>query len=231
MCRLVVQLFLVWILVVKAQEPEPEPEGSEEKEGSAGPAFNWGEGSKLHIVRLPTTEEEMTQMVFAVSKAAQQQTKQLFLRDLQKGKMAVENDIFVVNQVEDMTESKIGSMEGWSPEFGQLRRDKEGPFAKEKSFERVRKLSRNRNRKSTVEMLTLEIYKDLRLMREDMAILEKHQYYIIVQISGMAIFLMYKIIKMAVEYKKNREHKKAIAQRKDRMEMHIPMSSAMVAIF
>ena len=183
------------------------------------PSFTWGTGKKLHIVRFPATEEEMTQLIFAVAKATEEKTNQLFVKDLQKGRIAIQNDIFVVKKVGDTTDTKMGSFEGWNPEFGKVRLDENGPFAKEKSFEKVRTMARGRNQQNTVEVLTLEIYKDLRLMREDVAILEKHQYYIIVQISGMAVFFIYKLIKMAAEHKKNMDHKKAIIQRQDRMEM------------
>ena len=50
-------------------------------------------------------------------------------------------------------------------------------------------------------------------------VIEMHQYYILVQISAMAIIIIYKLVMVFREHNKEEKHKKAIARRKERMEL------------
>jgi len=48
-----------------------------------------------------------------------------------------------------------------------LENDQMGVFATEKSFDKIRTMNENRNRKSSSEVLLFELFKEIRLHRED----------------------------------------------------------------
>ena len=197
------------------------PQGTSKPESTTNAPFSWGTGNKLHIVRMPATQEELASIIYAVTKATENQVHTIIKADMEKGRITIGRDMYITKklQVSNREEDKLGSLEGWTPRFLVARGDSSGPFAKEKAFERVRKVARNRNTKNDAEMMVLEVYKDLRLLREDMQVIEMHQYYILMQISAMAIIIIYKLVMVFREHNKEEKHKKAIAQRKERMEL------------
>ena len=186
---------------------------------TTSPVFTWGSEKKLHIVRIPQNEEELTSIIFAVTKATEDQTRKLLLKEMKQGRVQTKDELFLTRKLEIADDEKLGSLEGWTPRYGVARLDRLGPFAKEKAFEKIRQIARNRNIKSVPEIMILETYKDIRLLREDLQLVETHQYYIIAQISIMVILVIYKFCAMIRKYKKQKAHNKAIEQRKERMEL------------
>ena len=205
----------LWVMGIGAQAQE----SGTTTTTTTGP-FTWGSGNKLHIVRMPASQEELASVIYAVTTATQKQVRTLIKVQMQKGRLTIEGDMYLVKKLQASKEGdKLGSLEGWTPRFGVARLDSLGPFSKEKTFEMVRQIARNRNKESNAEMMVLETYKDLRLLREDLQVIEIHQYYILIQISVMAIVIVYKLVMMVKKHSEERNHMKAIAQRKERLEL------------
>ena len=204
----------LWAMGIRAQE------SGTTTTTTTGP-FTWGSGNKLHIVRMPASQEELASIIYAVTTATEKQVRNLIKVEMQKGRLTIEGDMYLVKRLQASTKEgdKLGSLEGWTPRFGVARLDALGPFSKEKTFERVRRIASNRNKENNAEIMVLETYKDLRLLREDLQVIEIHQYYILIQISVMAIVIVYKLVMMVRKHNKERNHMKAIAQRKERLEL------------
>ena len=170
---------------------------------------------------MPASQEELASIIYAVTTATEKQVRNLIKVEMQKGRLTIEGDMYLVKRLQASTKEgdKLGSLEGWTPRFGVARLDALGPFSKEKTFERVRRIASNRNKENNAEIMVLETYKDLRLLREDLQVIEIHQYYILIQISVMAIVIVYKLVMMVRKHNKERNHMKAIAQRKERLEL------------
>ena len=92
-------------------------------------------------------------------------------------------------------------------------------FATEKSFDKMRTMAENRNKKSSSEVLLFELFKEIRLHREDMRILELHQIYILVQVTLMAILLVYRVGVMIRKRKRKSDHEAAVKSRMERLEL------------
>ena len=205
---------IIWAMGTGAQEPVTTTT-------TTSAPFTWGSGNKLHIVRMPANQEELASIIYAVTMATEKQVHTLTKAEMQKGRITVEGNMYIVKRLQTPTKEKekLGSLEGWTPRFGVARLDNLGPFSKEKTFEAVRRIARERNTENDAEMMILETYKDLRLLREDLQVIELHQYYILIQISVMVIVIAYKLVMMIREHNKERKHIKAITQRKERLEL------------
>ena len=155
------------------QAQQAEAEGSQTP--TKAPAFEWGSGKSLKIIALPTNEKELTSIIYAVSTAVQDQTLKNVVEEAETGKVEMLDNQYLIRQMEAQEPSELGSYSDWTPKYGILDNDQISVFATEKSFDKMRTMAENRNKKDSSEVLLFELFKQIRLHREDMRIIELHQ--------------------------------------------------------
>ena len=213
-----VMAMVTGVIAQQAQQAQQaEAEGSQTP--TKAPAFEWGSGKSLKIVALPTNEKELTSIIHAVSTAVQDQTLKNVIQEAETGKVEMLDNQYLIREMEVQVPTELGSYNDWTPKYGILENDQMSVFATEKSFDKIRMMAENRNRKSSSEVLLFELFKELRMHREDMRILELHQIYILVQVTLMAILLVYRVGVMIRKRKRKSDHEAAVKSRMERLEL------------
>ena len=207
------------VISQQAQQAAQQAEAEGSLTPTKAPAFEWGSGKSLKIVALPTNEKELTSIIYAVSTAVQDQTLKNVVEEAETGKVEMLDNQYLIRQMEAQEPSELGSYSDWTPKYGILDNDQISVFATEKSFDKMRAMAENRNKKDSSEVLLFELFKQIRLHREDMRIIELHQIYILVQVTLMAILLVYRVGVMIKKRKRKSDHEKAVKSRMERLEL------------